>query len=259
MQKFVGAIVVAIVALNLFSCKPAPQLQYVQGYTDTLPIASLKIPEPIIQKGDLLSIVVYSDNAQLTSLYNLPMANATDVTSGGSMSAPVGYLVDSDGNIQFQGLGLLHVQGLNKKGLADLLNSKLKDTLLQNPYYVIRFLNFKVTMLGDVARPGVYTIPAERVNIFEAIGLAGDLTVYGRKDNVLIIREADGMREVSRINLSDSNIFNSPYYYLKQNDIVSIESNKFKNRQSEEVTLKYISLGASIISTAAIVITVLRR
>ena len=257
MQKFPGAIVVAIVALNLFSCRPSNQLQYLQGASDTIPVQNLKIPEPIIQKGDLLSIIVYSDNAANTALYNLPMAN-TGLTAGGSGASPVGYLVDNEGNITFQGLGLLHVDGLTKKGLTDLLNTRLKDTLLQNPYYAIRFLNFKVTLIGDVARPGVYTIPTERLNIFEAIGLAGDLTVYGRKDNVLLIRENDGKRELTRLNLSDTSVFNSPYYYLKQNDIISIESNKYKNRQSEDVSLKYISLGTSIISTAAIIITVFK-
>jgi polysaccharide export outer membrane protein len=151
------------------------------------------------------------------------------------------------------------VVGLTKKGLSDLLDSKLKDTLLTNPYYAIRFLNFKVSVLGEVARPGLYNIPTERLNIFEAVGLAGDITPYGRRDNVLIIRESDGKRELTRLNLSDPMVFTSPYYFLKQNDIISVESNKYKNRQQEDVTLKYISIGASIISTAAIVISVLRR
>lgn len=266
MKIFAGCLAIIVVSLNFTSCR-TPQLSYFQGTIDTANLSQMNIPEPIIQKGDLLSIIVYSDNPQATALYNQPVVSSGNLNSSGNnsslaVSAPTemaGYLVDQEGNIQFQGLGLLHVDGLTRGQLVDLLNSRLKDTLLTNPYYNIRWLNYKVTLLGDVNRPGVYTVPAERVSILDAIGLAGDLTIYGKRDNIMVIREVDGKREFGNIDLSKPESINSPFYYLRQNDMVIVHADKRKTTAQDQTTVRNVSIAASIVSAVGIIISIITR
>ena len=237
------------------SCRTPQNLNYLQGVIDTNGLKQFQVPEPVIQKGDLISIVVYSDNPKATELYNQPLVA---VGSTGTAQSS-GYLVDAKGNIKFQGIGTMHVEGLTKDQLSALLDSKLKDTLLTNPYYNIRFLNYKVTVLGDVNAPGVYTIPNERVSILEAIALAGDLTLYGKRENVLIIRESEGVRKFGRIDLTSNDIFSSPYFYLQQNDVIVVEASKKKATAEDQVTTRNIGIATSVVSTIAIVISIFRR
>lgn len=246
-----------LLVMVMASCGNTRHLQYMQGAFDTTKLSSYTVPQPVIQRGDLLSIIVYSDNPAATVLYNQSQLGAS--AGGGSKAGQeAGYLVDEAGNIQFQGIGILHVEGLNKPQLTDLLNSKLKE-FLQNPYYNIRFLNYKITIIGDIARPGAYTIPAERVNILEAIGLAGDLNITARRDNVLVIREQNGKRQFGRIDLTKPDIFTSPFYQLQQNDMLYIDLTKNKAAANDQLTVRNISIATSIISTLAIIITVFRR
>ncbi|MEO6914964.1 MAG: polysaccharide biosynthesis/export family protein [Chitinophagaceae bacterium] len=222
-------------------------MQYVQGAYDTALVSQYKIREPVIQTADLISIIVFSDSKLASDLYNVPNTGASGT----------GYLVDERGNIQFQGVGTLHVEGLTKLQLSNLLDTKL-NAVLTNPYYNIRFLNYKVTLIGELNREGIYTIPNERVNIFEAIGLAGGLGVYARKENVLVIRESNGRRETARLDLTSPQIFKSPYYFLQQNDMVLVEQTKAKSANSDQTTARNISIGTSIISTLIFIYTVFR-
>lgn len=254
-----------IAAVAVFSsCGNIRKLQYMQGAFDTSKLSSYAVPVPVIQKGDLLSITVFSDNPAATALYNQSLVTSSTNIGGtmGSTGIPPatspGYLVDEEGNIQFQGIGKLHVEGLTKSSLTDLLNSKLKD-LLQNPYYNIRFLNYKITLVGDIARPGVYSIPSERVNIIEAIGLAGDLNITARRDNILIVREQNGKREFGRIDLTKPDIFTSPFYQLQQNDMIYVDLSKAKAAAGDQTTLRNVSITTSIVSAVAIIITIFRR
>jgi polysaccharide biosynthesis/export protein len=247
------------------SCGSTRQLQYMQGAFDTAKLSRYNIQIPVIKKGDLISIIVYSDNPQATAIYNQPVSSASISASpasggnGGSVApASPGYLVDEEGFIQFQGVGKLHVEGITKAQVVDLLNSKLK-LFLQNPYYNIRFLNYKITMIGDVAKPGVYSIPSENINILEALGLAGDLNITGRRDNVRIIREKNGKRQFGIIDLRDPNLFLSPFYQLQQNDIVYVDLTKNKAAANDQVAVRNIGLATGIVSTIAIVLSVLIR
>jgi polysaccharide export outer membrane protein len=245
-----------------------------QGTFDTAALSKVNIPEPYIQKGDLISIIVYSDNPEATKIYNQSLINATSgstglnssssgnegiQTVGGLSPTSQGYLVDENGNIQFQQLGLLHVEGLTRTDLKHLLDSKLKDTLLTNPYYTIRFLNSRFTLLGEIARPGIFTIPSDHINILEALGLAGDITYFGRRDNVLIIREHNGKREWGRIDLTKPEIMSSPYFYLQQNDIVIFEQTKKKSIVNDQVTTRNLGIATSLVSIAVIVYSILRQ
>src|SRR5687768_1945212 len=253
MKNLFLLLMVGVMVAGFFSCRTPQSLNYLQGNLDTSGLQQLKIPEPVIQKGDLISITVYSDNPKATELYNQPQVSVGP--AGGTMPSS-GYLVDMKGNIQFQGIGTLQVEGLTKDQLTALLDSKLKDTLLQNPYYNIRFLNYKVTLIGDVNSPGVYSIPNEKVSILEAIALAGDVTFYGVRENVLIIREVEGKREFGRINLTSPDIFSSPYFYLRQNDVVVVDATRRKAIVNDQLTVRYVGLFTSIISTIALIITV---
>ena len=266
MIKFLlfGACIWVIMA-GTSSCVSTRPLQYMQGSFDTAKLSTYKIPQAVIQKGDLLSIIVYSDNPAATAIYNQSVGGMPGATTSGgggatgnAVSSSPGYLVDDSGNIQFQGIGTLHVDGLNKTQLTDSLNARLKIYLV-NPYYNIRFLTYKITLIGDVAKPGVYTIPSERVNILEALGLAGDLNITARRDNILVIREQNGKREWGRIDLTKPDIFASPFYQLNQNDMVYVDLSKSKAANSDQTTVRNISLATSVISTAALIITILRR
>ena len=264
-----GICVLAIIA-GLSSCGNVRKLQYMQGSFDTSKLSSYAIPQPVIQQGDLLSIIVYSDNPAATAIYNQSVtggsatgasgiASSAAAATGGATPASGGYLVDEKGNIQFQGIGRLHVAGLTKAQLADTLNASLKDSLLTNPYYSIRFLNYKITLIGDVGRPGIYSIPSERVNILEAIGLAGDLNITGRRDNVLVVREQNGKREWGRIDLTKPDIFNSPFYQLQQNDVVYVDLTKNKAAANDQTTVRNITITATLVSTIAIVYSLLKK
>jgi polysaccharide export outer membrane protein len=277
-----SAIVVILLSFTLTSCFSTRQITYMQGSFDTTQLSQIKIPEATIQQNDLLSIVVYSDNPEATALFNQSVITfSSGASSGGASSSSgtggagggtgssagalaagspttPGYQVDENGNIQFQGLGILHVQGLTKAQLKDTLDSRLK-TYLKNPYYSIRFLNYRFTMLGEVTRPGIFSIPGEHISMLEALGLAGDLTLYGRRDNVLVIREKEGKREWARLDLTKPQVMSSPYYYLQQNDVVYIEATKKKLVNNDQTTARTVTIAATIVSTIAIVISLLRN
>ncbi|MEJ7767496.1 MAG: polysaccharide biosynthesis/export family protein [Chitinophagaceae bacterium] len=227
----------------LVACVNTRPIQYVQGHFDTAQLSKIAIQEPVLQRGDLINILVFSDNFEATAIYNLP--NAT------------GYLVNDSGRIQMQGVGELKVEGLTKSQVTDLLNSKLTK-FLTNPYYSIRFVNYKITLLGEVTREGAYTVQNEKVNIFEAIGLAGGLTIYAKRENVMVIREFNGKRQFARLDLTNPAVFNSPYYFLKQNDLVVVEQTRNKIENSDQTTARNISLATSVISTLIFLYTVFR-
>ena len=221
-MKSILRLILVFTIVGLFSCRTQKQVQYLQGPIDTTKLSQVKVPEPIIQKDDLLGITVFSDNAEATALFNQQMvttASSSAVTTtgtsvGGIMGAAApsmpGYLVDQDGDIHFQNIGAIHVEGLTKTQLSNILKEKLSP-YLKNIYFNIRFLNFKITVIGEVGKQGVYSIPGERVNILEVLGMAGDLTIYGMKDSVMVIREGGGKREFGRVDVSSQDIFISPY------------------------------------------------
>ncbi|HXB91746.1 MAG TPA: polysaccharide biosynthesis/export family protein [Puia sp.] len=267
-----------ILAMGMPSCVNMRKLQYMQGTFDTAAMKKVDIPAVVIQKNDVLGIVVYSDNPAATVIFNQSQVSGSSGSSasapqgsggggnaggvgfggGGSNPSSGGYLVDREGNIQFQGLGTVRAEGLTIGELREQLDSSLKR-FLQNPYTTVRFLNYKVTVIGDVAHPAVYTIPNERVNLLEALGLAGDLNITARRDNVLIIREQNGERSFGRIDLTRPDIFTSPYFQLKQNDVIYVDFTKGKAATADQTTLRNITIATSLITTLILVITVFKQ
>ena len=245
-------------SLLLFSCRTTKPVQYLQGPIDTAALSQVNIPEPVIQKGDLVGITVYSDNPEATASFNqqmntslLPNAlsgagtDGTTVTAGTTSQSMPGYLVDAKGNIRFQSLGELRVEGLTKAGLEDMLKEKLAKYLM-NPYCNIRFLNYKFTILGEVTRQGVYSIPGERISILEALGMAGDISMFGLKDSIIVVRETNGKRNFGYLDVSDPKVFTSPYYYLQQNDIVIVKASPRKPDISEQTASRNLARVATI-------------
>lgn len=256
-----------VVVMGSSSCATYKQLQYLQGEIDSVKYSQFKVPEQRIQKGDQISIAVFSDNAAASALFNAGSAGATAVQMpsagmqgmGGAAGASGSvYDVDLNGNIFFPQVGVLHVEGLTKEGLKQLLDSKLKDKFLSNPYYVIRFLNLKITVFGDVGSPGIFPLTRENINIFEALTMAGDLTFFGRRDNVLVIREQDGRRVFARIDITKPDVFNSPYYYLQQNDIIFVDMRKGKLANQDQAWVRNVTLGVTLLTTLTFIINIFR-
>jgi polysaccharide biosynthesis/export protein len=248
---------------SLSSCGNARQLMLLQGPFDTAKLSTINPVEPVIRKGDILSIIVYSDNPEATKIYNQSLITTSNLSNaissgvGGAAPSGGGYQVDQDGNIVFQGLGKIKVEGLTKAALKDTLDARLTP-FLNNPYYSIRFLNYKFTMMGEVNRPGIISIPGERVNILEAIAMAGDLTFYARRDSVFIIRENNNKREFARLDLRQPQIMASPYFYIQQNDIIIFEPTNRKVAANDVVTTRNISIALAIISTIAVIYSIVR-
>lgn len=255
----------ALLALSfyLFSCGTQQKVPgYLENVVDTTFKNELKIPDLLIQKNDLLSIQVYSLSTvpeKSDVIYNLPCNGA----SGGQATAGVcGFMVDVNGNIEYPRLGIFHAEGLTKLELAAQIKKKLTEPveLLANPNVIIRFLNYKVTVLGEVGSPGTINVPGERITILEAIGLSGDITPYGRKNTVRVIREVNNKREIGMIDLSSKNFFESPYYHLMQNDVVMVEPTNQKARSSDQALVQQrVGFAISIISTIAVIYSIIRN
>jgi polysaccharide export outer membrane protein len=224
-------VVLSFLALSVIftsGCVNTRSATYFNGVTDKTITANTPIPESVIQKNDLLSISVSSLNPEASAVFNSP--NVSNLMVPGSNSNPAsGYLVSTDGTIQFPILGSIKALGLTKDQLKESISNKLLERkLLIDPIVNVRFLNFRITVLGEVKNPTVVTVPNEKISLLEAIGLAGDLTIYARRDNVLVIREENGDKTIKRLDLNSNELLSSQYYYLKSNDVIYVEPNKSK-------------------------------
>jgi polysaccharide export outer membrane protein len=237
------------------SCTSTRKAAYFDGLQDT-EITIFDAPmEPIIRANDILSITVSSLNPDASEVFNKKSptssayaANTTTTTQSD------GYLVDLEGFIQFPILGNIRVAGMTKKEFKDqLTKTLLSRKLLVDPVVDVRYLNFRVSVMGEVAKPTVVTVPSEKISLLEAITLAGDLTITARRDNVMLIREETGKRIVRRIDLNSSTLFTSPYYYLKSNDVVYVEPNKARVASTQRIT-QWFPVIMSVMSFGIIVV-----
>ena len=244
-------------------CKASKDIIYLQDAGSPALYSSTQIspiPEPVIKVGDLLSITINSTSTpEAAQPFNLPIVpiskgeNAYNIGSGTGVSGGAGglqnYLVDTEGKIVFPVLGKLLVTGMTKMQLSDLIKGRIFPRYLkEEPIILIRFAGFKISVLGEVGSPGVFNIDNEKVSILEALAEARDLTMFGRRDNILLIREKDGKRETIRIDIRNKNLINSPYYYLQQNDVLYVQPNDKKIRNTEYSATASIPL--SLLGTA---------
>lgn len=250
-NQWFSFLVLIIVFAN--SCTSPKKLIYFQG---SIPNSEAnKNYNPLLKPDDLLSITIVAQDQEAIKPFNLPAYTLYGNNIGGyaqGAPTPPGYLIDADGNIDFPIIGKLKVSGLTRTAAVDLIKENLKPYLV-NPTVLIRILNYKVTVLGEVKNPGTFTIPNERVTLLEAIGIAGDLQITGRRKNVLVIRENDGKKTEYKVDLTSKDLFNSPVYYLTQNDVVYVEPNRARinssviNPANAGIVISAVSLIISVI------------
>lgn len=244
------------IVLSLTACSSPKNVLYIQ---DATPLKQEEISqnyEVRIQQDDLLSITVSSKDPELIAPFN--MAAQTSGTTGAQKGME--YMVDLSGNIDFPLLGKINVNGLTRMQLTYLIQERLiKEDYVKDPIVTVKFQNFKVSVLGEVGSPGSFTIPSERITLLEVLSMAGDLSIYGNRNKVTVIRENNGKRTILYQDLTSSEIFNSPCYYLQQNDIVYVEPIKNKMRQRDinpsmtRLTV-WITTISGLISIASLVI-----
>jgi polysaccharide export outer membrane protein len=216
--------------LLLFSCASRKDLVYYQGIDGISNQEKSSSYEIKLQPDDLLMIIVSAEDPEIAMPFNL---NSVSVQNPGNLDVAIGqqtmqlYLVDASGSIEFPVLGKLKVGGLSRSEVLQMLQQKI-GVYIKNPIINLRIMNFKVSVQGEVNAPGTYTVDSERITLIEALSKAKDLTIYGKRDNILIIREIDGIKSYRRVDITKADFINSPFYYLAQNDVVYVEPNKTK-------------------------------
>lgn len=264
MKKLTKLLMLSGMALLLFSCTSYKNVPYLQN-SDQVMKSIQQNPELYdarIQPKDLLTIVVSAKDDAGAAPYNLTIPTTLSTSTRSTYSQPVlqAYLVDNEGNVEFPELGTLHLGGLTKGEAEKMIKGKLEQFII-NPIVNVRFVNYSISVLGEVSSPGTFTISNEKVNIFEALALAHDMTIYGKRDCVKIIREdQNGVKQIETLNLNDANVINSPYYYLQQNDVVYVEPNKAKAQNSDigSSTTLWFSAVSILVSLTSLVFNILK-
>jgi len=247
-----------VVLMTVTSCVTEKDILYFQDIEKLQESNDIQNYATIIRPNDLLSILVSSYDLDAVRPFNLSSVAPDQLGSGMGSSAQQGqsYLVDSDGNIEFPVLGKLSVAGSTRIDLVAKLKEKI-TRYVKDPIINVRIVNYKVTVLGEVRRPGTFTIPDERISVLDAIGMAGDMTIYGKRDNVLIIRETDhGKKSYEKLDLRNTNTFKSAFFYLQQNDVVVVAPNKAQVKQAgvNPSTSLYLSIASLLVGIATLVI-----
>ena len=265
MKKISYFFLAAVAVLAVTSCSTPKNVAYIQN-SDSIDYAKSEyLYDARIMPKDILTITVNTVNPEASEPFNLLIHNTLNAsrsiaTSGGALQT---YLVDNNGCIDFPVVGTLQVGGLTKSMCEKLIHDKIQRYMNaeENPIVTVRMSNYKISVIGEVNRPGMFNVGNEKISIFEALAQAGDLSIYGVRDRVKLIREnAKGRKEIHTINLNDANIVNSPYYYLQQNDVVYVEPNQVKARNSAigTSTTIWISVTGALVSLASLIVNILR-
>lgn len=264
-MKTKSFIILSLCILLMASCTSYKNVPYLQNpevvnrYADSLPLY-----DATIMPKDLLTITVNTSDPEAAAPFNLVVQSPINVARSSNLTQQPSlqqYLVGNDGSIDFPVLGRLEVGGLTKNEAENMIRQKLGDYLKETPIVTVRMSNYKIAVLGEVAKPGMFTVNNEKVNIFEALAMAGDLTVWGMRDNVKLIREdATGKREIVNLNLNNAEIVTCPYYYLQQNDILYVTPNETKAKNSDigQSTSLWFSATSILVSIASLLVTIFR-
>ncbi len=249
---------VVAVILMMVGCGSSKEVAYWQNIDSISLAASKGLYDAKIMPKDELTILVQTTDPLTSEPFNLRSTGQTN-----SKNQITGYLVDNDGMINFPIVGKIHVAGLTKTECEDLIKSKIQPYLArtENPLVSVRTSSYRITVIGEVNKPGVIPVATEKISLIEALAEAGDMTIYGKRDNVLLVREdKTGEKHTVRLNMNDANIINSPYYYLQQNDIVYVEPHKVKARNTffgSNTSIFYSVIGITT-SLVSLLITILR-
>jgi polysaccharide export outer membrane protein len=254
--SFLTVLFVITLTSSCVSNKKIAYFQDIQSVNQAKLENASAFTEPTIQPDDILSINIFTLNPQSGAIINQAASTPTlgSNTNTNLATQSTGFLVDKNGEVELSLIGKLKVAGLTTYQARELIREKSSEVYKQ-PNVQLRFANFKVSILGEVNTPSSYTIPNEKVSILDALSLAGDLTIYGKRENVLIIRDNNGKKEFARLDLNSSDIFNSPFYYLKQNDVIYVEPNKRKVSASNSAQIQTIGVIASVISVIVLAIS----
>ena len=261
-MKQLGYYVLA--AFLLTACQSYKKVPYLQDAEVVLyNTRDAELYDAKIMPKDLLTIVVSCTSPELAAPFNLTVATQNNAVLSNTTTQPVlqQYLVDNEGKINFPVLGELHVGGLTKKATEQMIVEKLKPYIKEIPIVTVRMVNYKISVIGEVARPGTFTISNEKVNLLEALAMAGDMTVYGLRDDIKLIREdANGRQEIVTLDLNKAETILSPYYWLQQNDIVYVTPNKAKARNSDvgNSTSLWFSATSILVSIVSLLVNILK-
>ena len=256
-MKYTFIILLSLV-LGLSSCVTHEELlNFNQGPEFSNAAVDIKeIPRLIIQPDDLLSVRVKALDPLAAEPFNIDPINTplTNIQSNAGTRPLIGYLVNHDGSIEFPIIGSIQVAGLTTTELREVILEKLQP-FLNDPVVMVRFLNFRITVLGEVNMPGTFFVANERVTILDILGQAGDITPYGNRTNILVIREQNGQRQTARLNLQDRNIFQSPYFYLQQNDVIYIEPLKTRTASIRDQSQRILPWLSAITALTTLALT----
>ena len=256
-MKLHRIIVIAALALVAAGCSSPKKVLYFQNIDEVKLRELTKAYQAVIKKDDILSIIVTGPDKSVVAPYNFTLG---DISNGNGSNNPesttLGYLVDSNGNIQFPIIGTIHVEGMTRNQLSEYLTFEIgKD--VKDPIVYVSFRNYKVTVLGEVRNPGTYSMKSEKVNVLQAISEAGDLNLTAKRDNILLLREENGRIAHYTFDLRDAHLLDSPYFFLQQNDILYIPPSTGRVASATNSIGVWTSIVSSITSTLAIVTTVL--
>jgi polysaccharide export outer membrane protein len=251
-------------ALLISACSSTKNITYFKDVPDSIYLVAKNVPspvfqDPIIQSNDLLQISFLTLDPQANTVltntnsgsFTVQPGTSSSPTTPGSIS---GFMVDRNGEIEIPVVGKIKVSGMTTAVARDSIHSKV-SLYYKNPVVNVRFANFNITVLGEVARPATYVVPNEKVSVLDAIGMAGDLTIYGKRTNVMLVRDSVGQKQFIRFNLNSAETFNSPYFYLKQGDVVYVEPSKSKIATTDGVRTRNFALIASGVSLLMVIIS----
>ncbi len=263
MRKTIMSVAIMAVMTLIASCSSTKDVAYFQN-SDTVDLSPSKtLYDARIMPKDVLTITVSTTDEDAAVPFNLtvPTPMSTTVRSSYSQATLQSYLVDNEGMIDFPKIGKIKIGGLTKTEAEKLICDGIRPYMNanENPIVTVRMVNYKISVIGEVTRPGMYTVTNEKISILEALAQAGDLTIYGVRDNVKLIREdASGEKTITELNLNDANLINTPYYYLQQNDIVYVEPNKAKAQNSSigSMTTLWFSATSILVSIASLIVNI---
>ncbi|MFI3281955.1 MAG: polysaccharide biosynthesis/export family protein [Rikenellaceae bacterium] len=255
-------IVVVIAGVGCGVHKQVPYLQNSGSLTISPHDSTSRLYNALIMPNDLITITVSTSDPTVAVPFNLTIPTVASTSQNTLTSQPSlqRYLVDSEGRINFPIIGEIHIAGLTKTEAEELIIEKLKPYLKEKPIVNVRVTNYNISVLGEVTRPGIFTIESEKVTIFEALAMAGDMTIYGKRVDVKLIREhTNGDREIVELDITDPEILTSPYYYLQQNDVVYVTPNKSKSKTAgiSSSTTIWFSVVSTAVSLATLLISIL--
>ena len=251
-------IIILLVALVVTACHSNKStLGYFENVDTNVEIPLTNYEVKIVPDDELL-ITVNSLVPEATAEYNLPLSNPASRSNVMTATQPrqMTYIVDKTGDINVPGVGEIHVAGMTTENLAALLTKKIGENV-KDPYVKVQLVNFRVNILGEVTRPGTVEVKSERFSILDALAAAGDLTPYGERENILLIRENDGKRFVYALNINDANLLSSPYFYLQQNDVIYVKPNSIRsdNAKYNQNNAYKLSIVSAIVSACSVVVS----